>query len=224
MSAPRGEKPYRVYRGGRVKGKVPTIPRPTRERGANGDGRRDYRGPGAKQPATGWRGWSWKRWTGLSVLVIVLFLFFWTLAAYLSFRGGVKDANKRLPESVRPALVPDKGMMISHASDILLLGTDHSLNASRASDQHSDSIQILRTDPKHGKLIYLSIPRDLRVPDIPGHGPDKINAAFQIGGARLAARTIHQYTGRPINHIVIVNFHNFGKLIHNVVGIALNVP
>ena len=155
MSAPRGEKPYRVYRGGRVKGKVPTIPRPTRERGANGDGRRDYRGPGSKQPGGGLRGWSWKRWTGLSLLVLVLFLFFWILAAYLSFRSGVKDANKRLPESVRLALVPDEGMMLSHASDILLLGTDHSLNPSRASDQHSDSIQILRTDPKHHKLIYL---------------------------------------------------------------------
>src|SRR5207244_5818917 len=98
MSAPRGEKPYRVYRGGRVKGKVPTIPRPTRERG-DGDGRRDYRGPGAKPPATGWRAWRWKRWTGLSVFVLFLVLVFWVVAGYLSFRSGVKDANKRLPES-----------------------------------------------------------------------------------------------------------------------------
>jgi len=87
MSATRGEKPYRVYRGGRVKGKVPTIPRPTRERNGDGDGRSNYRGPGAKRPATGWRGWSWKRWTGLTILAVFLFLFFWILAAYLSFRG-----------------------------------------------------------------------------------------------------------------------------------------
>src|SRR2546421_4078354 len=224
MSAPGGEKPYRVYRGGRVKGKVPTIPRPTRERGGDGDARRDYRGPGAKQPATGWRRWGWKRWTGLSVLVLFLVLVFWVLAGYLSFRGGVKDANKRLPESARLALVPDQGMMLSHASDILLLGTDHSLNASRASDQHSDSIQILRTDPKHDKLIYLSIPRDLRVPDIPGHGPDKINAAFQIGGARLAARPTPQYTRVPINHIVVVNFHTLPKLIAKGGGGDIKVP
>jgi polyisoprenyl-teichoic acid--peptidoglycan teichoic acid transferase len=224
MSAPRGEKPYRVYRGGRVKGKVPAIPRPTRERGANGDGRTDYRGPGAKRPRTGWRAWGWKRWTGIGVLVLILVLFFWMLAAYLSFRSGVKDANKRLPASVRLALTPDKGMILSHPTDILLLGTDHSLNASRAFDQHSDSIQILRTDPKHHKLVYLSIPRDLRVPDIPGHGPDKINAAFQIGGARLAARTVHEYTGLPINHIVVVNFHSFAQLIDKVGGIDLYVP
>ena len=224
MSAPRQEKPYRVYRGGRVKGKVPAIPRPTRERGANGDGRREYRGPGARTPKTGLRAWGWKRWTAITVLVLILVLFFWVLAGYLSFRSGVKDANKRLPEAARLALVPDKGMILSHSTDILLLGTDHSLNAARASDQHSDSMQILRTDPKHDKLIYLSIPRDLRVPDIPGHGPDKINAAFQIGGARLAARTVHEYTGLPINHIVVVNFHSFAKLIDKVGGIDIYVP
>ena len=224
MSAPRGEKPYTVYRGGRVKGKVPTIPRPTRERGGDGDGRRDYRGPGAKQPKTGLRGWSWKRWTAVSVIVLFLVFVFWVVAGYLSFRSGVKDANKRLPEAARLALVPDNGMILSHPTDILLLGTDHSLNASRASDQHSDSMQILRTDPKHHKLIYLSIPRDLRVPDIPGHGPDKINAAFQIGGARLAERTVHEYTGLPINHVVVVNFHSFSKLIDKLGGVDINVP
>jgi LCP family protein required for cell wall assembly len=224
MAAPRGEKPYRVYRGGRVKGKVPTIPRPGRERDGDGNGRRDYRGPGARRPAKGWRAWSWKRWTLLVVLALLVLLLLWVVAGYLSFRSGVKSANKRLPESARLALQPDDGMMLSHPSDILLLGTDHSLNASRAGDQHSDSIMLLRTDPKHHKLFYLSIPRDLRVPDIPGHGPDKINAAFQIGGARLAARTVHAYTGLPINHVVVVNFHSFSKLIDKIGGIDVNVP
>jgi LCP family protein required for cell wall assembly len=224
MSAPRQEKPYRVYRGGRVNGKVPTIPRPTRERPVDGDGRRQYRGPGAKPSGAGWRSWKWKRWTGLTILAVFLFFVIWTIAGYLAFRGGVKDANKRLPESARLALTPDKGMILSHSTTILLLGTDHSLNASRASDQHSDSIQLLRTDPKHHKLIYLSIPRDLRVNDIPGHGPDKINAAFQIGGPRLAARTVRENTGLTINHIVIVNFHSFAKLIDAVGGVDVNVP
>src|SRR5262249_33537229 len=151
MSAPRGEKPYTVYRGGRVKGKVPTIPRPSRDRGGDGDGRRGYRGPGSQQPKSGFRGGGWMRRAWGVALVRLLVLLFWTLAGYLSFRSGVKDANKRLPDAARLALVPDKGMILSHPTDILLLGTDHSLNASRASDQHSDSIQILRTDPKHHK-------------------------------------------------------------------------
>ena len=212
-----GEKPYRVYRGGRVKGRVP-LERPQTRPDRNGG---EPRQPRTRKPR---RRWSWKRRIGLTLLVLLVLVVVWGVAGYLSFRSGVKDANKRLPEAARLALVPDKGMILSHPTDILLLGTDHSLNASRASDQHSDSIQILRTDPKHDKLIYLSIPRDLRVPDIPGHGPDKINAAFQIGGARLAARTVHEYTGLPINHIVVVNFHSFAKLIDKVGGIDIYVP
>jgi LCP family protein required for cell wall assembly len=224
MSAPREEKPYRVYRGGRVKGKVPTIPRPTRD-GQNGGGaRRTYRGPGPRRPASGWRTWRWRRWIALTLLALVVLFVAWLVAAYLSFSSGVQAANKRLPQAARLALQPDKGMMLSHATDILLLGTDHSVNAARASDQHSDSIMLLRTDPTHHKLFYLSIPRDLRVPNIPGHGPDKINAAMQIGGPRLAERTVHDYTGLAINHVVVVNFHSFSKLIDEIGGIDVNVP
>ena len=88
---------------------------------------------------------------------------------------------------------------------------------------HSDSILLLRTDPSHHRLYYLSIPRDLQVP-IPGHGTQKINAAFQDGGPALAIRTIHQFTGLPIDHVVIVNFAAFRDLINAIGGIDVNVP
>jgi LCP family protein required for cell wall assembly len=71
--------------------------------------------------------------------------------------------------------------------------------------------------------VYLSIPRDLRVP-LPGHGDDKINAAFQIGGPALAIRTIAAFTGLPVNHVVIVDFGDFESLIDKVGGIDINVP
>src|SRR4029450_7813459 len=61
MSAPGGEKPYRLYRGGRTKGRVPTVGRPekTRRERPDRDGRRRYRGPGPK-PATRRRP-AWRR-------------------------------------------------------------------------------------------------------------------------------------------------------------------
>ena len=40
---------------------------------------------------------------------------------------------------------------------------------------------LLRTDPSRHRIVYLSIPRDLRVP-IAGVGDTKINAAMQAGG------------------------------------------
>jgi LCP family protein required for cell wall assembly len=71
--------------------------------------------------------------------------------------------------------------------------------------------------------VYLSIPRDLRVP-IPGHGEDRINAAFQLGGAALTIRTIEGLTGLQINHVMIVDFGSFKSLIDNMGGVDVNVP
>jgi LCP family protein required for cell wall assembly len=226
MASPGGEKPYRLYRGGRTKGRVPTVGRTekaeTRTRPGR-DGRSRYRGPGPKPSARRPRQIRWGREIGIAIGLIVLFFVVWGAVGYLVFRGGVAEANKRLPKTARSALTADQGSLFSTPSAILLLGTDHSLAAARAGDRHSDSITLLRTDPDHGRLYYLSIPRDLRV-EIPGYGAAKINTAFQVGGPRLAARTVATYTDIPVNHLVVVNFAEFKDLIDAVGGLDIVVP
>ena len=220
-----GEKPYRLYRGGRVKGRVPTVaprkPPPREPRNGRG-GKEPFRGPGPKK-ARRPRRIRWGREIGIAIGVVILFFVVWGALGYLSFRSGVSDANKRLPATAREALAPDKGALFSNPTTILLLGTDHSLAVSRSGDRHSDSITLLRTDPDHGRLYYLSIPRDLDV-SIPGYGSAKINTAFQVGGPRLAIRTISDYTTIPVNHVVVVNFAEFRDLIDKVGGIDVVVP
>ena len=225
MSSPGGEKPYRLYRGGRTKGRVPTVGRPEKSpprARAERDGRSRYRGPGPKKTARKPRQIRWARELTIALVLIVVFFIAWAALGYLVFRSGVSDANKRLPQSTRLALAPDKGSLFSTPTAILLLGTDHSIAAARSGDRHSDSITLLRTDPPHHRLYYLSIPRDLRV-DIPGYGNAKINTAFQVGGPRLAARTVASYTDIPINHVVIVNFAQFKDLIDAVGGVDIVV-
>src|SRR5690242_16673979 len=69
-----GEKPYRVYRGGRTKGRVPLA---KREREARRAVRSDGRGPGRiveRRPRRRlWLGWTWRRWTLVTILGLVLF-------------------------------------------------------------------------------------------------------------------------------------------------------
>jgi LCP family protein required for cell wall assembly len=225
MASSRGEKPYRLYRGGRTKGRVPTVGRPEksppRARGER-DGRSRYRGPGPKPTVKRPRRIRWGRELTIALVLIVLFFVVWGVLGYLTFRSGVSAANKRLPTTAKTVLAPDKGSLLSNPSSILLLGTDHSLASSRSGDRHSDSITLLRTDPDHGRLYYLSIPRDLRV-EIPGYGASKINTAFQVGGPRLAARTISAYTDIPVNHLVVVNFAEFKDLIDKIGGIDVTV-
>jgi LCP family protein required for cell wall assembly len=228
MASPGGEKPYRRYRGGRVKGRVPTAAPPQQpprgpRTGRDQDGRRPYRGPGARPSVRPARRIRWPREIGIAIVLSLLFFIFWGLLGYLTFRDGVSAANKRLPKTAETALRPDTGALISNSTSILLLGTDHSAQVTRAGDRHSDSITLLRTDPSHNRLYYLSIPRDLAV-QIPGYGTAKINTAFQVGGPRLAIRTVAGYTDIPVNHVIVVDFSQFRDLIDKLGGIDINVP
>jgi LCP family protein required for cell wall assembly len=219
----RQDKPYRVYRGGRVKGRVPTLPKP--ERTTSRDGRRRprlrYPGPGPKEPRR--RRLGWRSRILLTLALVFLLLVAWAVASYLSLRKGAEDANKRLPPAALNALEPQNGLLLSHSSVILLLGTDHAAyERQRAGFRRTDSILLIRTDPGRGRLSYLSIPRDLRV-EIPGHGFNKVNHAMQVGGPALAIRTVRQLVPE-VNHVVIVNFDAFKDVIDEVGGITVDVP
>jgi LCP family protein required for cell wall assembly len=211
-------KPYRVYKGGRVRARSPSVvtrERPPRKEGATT--------PPAPPTAPGRSRRRYVLWALVVLLGLILLAVAWSVAGYFSVRSGVSTANKRLDKATRAALTPQNGSLLSHASDILILGTDHADLAARATDQHSDSIMLVRSDPSHHRIIYLTIPRDLRV-DIPGQGTGKVNAAMQIGGPALAVRTIESLTGLPVNHVVVVDFGQFEKLIDRVGGVTINVP
>ena len=152
-----------------------------------------------------------------------MLLVVWSVSSYLSFRAGVADANARLPKAVEAGLAPQEGALASKPSLILLLGTDGDKTAARADASRSDSILLVRTDPGRHRLAYLSIPRDLRV-DIPGHGPNKINAAFQLGGPSLTLKTVRALTGLQPNHVVMVDFDDFRTVIDALGGVEIDVP
>ncbi|MCP9486911.1 MAG: LCP family protein [Gaiellaceae bacterium MAG52_C11] len=211
---PEEEKPYRLYKGGRAKGKVPSPARPSQ---GSADGRRGGRGGvKARRPR-------WGRRIGVTLLLLVLVVAAWGVASYLSFREGVTDANARLPKAVESGLARQEGPLLSKPTLLLLLGTDGDRTAARSDASRSDSILVVRTDPSRHRLAFLSIPRDLRV-EIPGHGANKINAAFQLGGPALAMETIAALTGLEANHVMLVDFDDFRTVIDALGGIDVTVP
>ena len=120
-----GEKPYRIYRGGRSKGKVPLA---RRDREARRPVRSDGRGPGriVEKRRRLWLGWSRRRWTLVAILGLILLFAIWGLAGYLSVSSGVSAANGRLPQGVRwrgprPRRLQARGWPRSHFS----LGIGH---------------------------------------------------------------------------------------------------
>jgi LCP family protein required for cell wall assembly len=216
------EKPYRVYRGGRLKGPARHEPlRKERRQATDGSGSVEY--PRAK-PA---KKRSWRRWVKFALLALAIVLLVgvvWAVLGYLSFRGGVKDANERLPQSARAALAPQEGLLLTSPTNILVLGIDEGGARGRGGTARSDAILVVRSDPDAGRMAQLSIPRDLRV-QIPGReGFDKINAAYAYGGPALAIRTVQSVTGLEINHVVVVDFGTFPQVIDALGGVTIDVP
>jgi LCP family protein required for cell wall assembly len=97
---------------------------------------------------------------------------------------------------------------------ILLLGSDQRYVDIKAKNPvRSDTIILLRLNPSKGATTVMSLPRDLKV-HIPGHGFDKLNAAYAIGGPGLAVKTIRTLLKTvPINHVVNVNFGGFRRAV-----------
>ena len=223
----RQDKPYRVYRGGRAKGGVPTLPRLPRPdrakkpRPSLDGGRRDrYRGPGPERRP---RRWGAGRIASLTLVALLLLAIGWTVAGYLAVRSGIEKANARLGDRAKAQLVSQNGWMLSEPGVTLILGSDHSRHPTRRTNRLADSIMLMRTDPDHSRVTYLSIPRDLEV-DIPGFGHEKINSSLPLGGPQLAIRTIRSSLGIDVNHVILLDFPSFRGVIDALDGIAVDVP
>jgi LCP family protein required for cell wall assembly len=110
--------------------------------------------------------------------------------------------------------------------NILLVGTDY-----REGDESSrtDSMIIASIDPKAKTVGILSLPRDLQV-NIPGYGPDKLNAAYIYGdidkkpggGIGLLERTILNNFGVQIHYFGSVNFQGFVKIVDTFGGVTVD--
>jgi polyisoprenyl-teichoic acid--peptidoglycan teichoic acid transferase len=98
---------------------------------------------------------------------------------------------------------------------IMLAGSDRRHgDKKKGLKARSDTIILMRVDPTKG-IALLSLPRDLKVM-IPGHGTDKINVAYTLGGPKLAIKTVKQLTGLEINHYIDVNFRGFQQAVDEI--------
>jgi polyisoprenyl-teichoic acid--peptidoglycan teichoic acid transferase len=115
------------------------------------------------------------------------------------------------------------------ARTILLLGSDARYEDKKLGlKPRSDTMLLIRADPDRDAIAVMSIPRDLAV-QVPGHGRDKINSAFENGGERLAVRTIKKLfqdaTGKPfpITNVISVEFGSFRKAVDYIGGVYVDI-
>ncbi|MGI9187087.1 MAG: LCP family protein, partial [Gaiellales bacterium] len=101
----------------------------------------------------------------------------------------------------------------------LIIGEDHRPGESGG---RSDTMMMLRVDPRTKTISMLSFPRDLIV-DVPGYGRRPINEAYEIGQEPLALATVKQLTGVQINYLIPVDFRAFTRIVGTFGGVWLPV-
>jgi LCP family protein required for cell wall assembly len=180
----------------------------------------DSTGPGCRRTSTPSR---WRRLTPKrAALGLLALIGGWILLSLVLFLVSSHFGRTAPPSDVASVLDP-AGFPLTSANNILVLGSDKRQQNSKEpgadinGPSRSDSIMLIRTGGGHA--ARLSIPRDTVI-EIPGHGLQKINAAYAFGGPALSISVIKRYLGIPINHLIEVNFENFPQLVDAMGGIT----
>jgi LCP family protein required for cell wall assembly len=156
------------------------------------------------------------KWIALAVggwLLLSLVLFM--ISAQL--QDGVSEGAERA--------LSTRGSLAT-GSNILILGSDartgESIDKTQEGPARADSIMVVHA--AFGGVRKLSIPRDAEA-QIPGHGVQKINAAYALGGPALTIETVEAYLGNGlrINHVVEVDFEDFPEFVDAFGGVTVNV-
>jgi LCP family protein required for cell wall assembly len=101
---------------------------------------------------------------------------------------------------------------------VVLMGTDYE----SPYIGRTDTIILLFLNRQTGSASLISIPRDLYV-YIPGHGMDRINTVFLLGGPELLFDTIEYNLGVRPQHWVLAYFDDFIRLVDELGGIDVKV-
>jgi LCP family protein required for cell wall assembly len=218
------ERPYKLYNArprslrallrGEEDAELPTpvdVPRRERSDQLPGERRRWYRP-------------TWRR--GLAYLGIAIVG--WVFLSFVLFMISASEhSGSSILASAKAELTPG-GNMLTSADTVLILGLDNRPSSGSGSkepgsnfdekDANTDSIMLWRIGG--GVSRRLSIPRDTAV-TLPGVGQQKINAAWSVGGPALTLKTIEQFAGIKINHVIVVDLSNFPKFINAIGGVTV---
>lgn len=109
---------------------------------------------------------------------------------------------------------------------VLLMGTD-----TDALDRHeklgnTDTMILAVVNPAEKKYTLMSIPRDTLAQMIGAKSftADKINAAYPIGGARMAMDTVSNLLNVPIKYYVVINMGGLTRMVNGVGGVTVKPP
>ncbi|GAA3241451.1 LCP family protein [Actinocorallia longicatena] len=163
-----------------------------------------------------------RKWFWRIPLLLVLVLLVAFVAGYFTLNGRLQHEKALAGYSGRIGDTPGTNWLIvgSDSRKGLSKADKKRLRTGSAEGKRTDSIMLLHYGD--GGTTLLSIPRDSYVA-IPGHGNDKINAAYAFGGSPLLVQTVEKATGIHIDHYAEIGFNGFVGVVDAVGGVKLCV-
>ena len=128
---------------------------------------------------------------------------------------GVKETELYRQMKEDGELLEDDDEIIN----ILLIGQDARAGESR---QRSDSMILCTINLHTNTLTMTSFMRDMYV-EIPGYDPNRINAAYQLGGMGLLDLTLLKNFGVVVDYNIEIDFEGFMKAVDIVGGVDVEL-
>ncbi|MFJ5716373.1 LCP family protein [Neobacillus sp. NPDC093127] len=163
-----------------------------------------------------------RKWLRNSLLTVLLLFISVVVYSVYQYKNGLAEASNGKNKGGQTSYDDFQGAEPQFGEiNILLLGSDSRGEA----HPRSDTLMIAHFNQKTHNMKVASIMRDSYV-DIPGHGKQKINAAFAYGGPELVRKTIKENFDVDINYYAIVDFEGFSKIVDLVApnGIEVDIP
>lgn len=163
-----------------------------------------------------------RRW-GRTVLIVILVLLLMMIGVYFYLDSRLHRIDVFSDYAGRPGDTPGTNWLVvgSDSRDGLSSEQRKKLHTGRAAGKRTDSMMLLHIGD-HGTTL-VSLPRDSYVP-IPGHDPNKLNAAYAFGGPKLLVRTVEQATKIHIDHYAEIGFGGFVGMVDAVGGVDMCIP
>jgi anionic cell wall polymer biosynthesis LytR-Cps2A-Psr (LCP) family protein len=169
----------------------------------------------------------------------------WILLSIIAFLISAQLQSTKLDDRA-DAVLSGSPFLLTSPQTILVIGTDARVTSTKepgaapsekcfeqqsrgeaphgpcsAGQFRADTLLLVRAGG--GAFRKLSIPRDTFA-EIPGQGPQKINAAYTFGGAALQIKAVKNFLGIDIDHVVIIDFKGFEDFINAIGGVKVDVP
>ncbi|GAA1347834.1 LCP family protein [Falsarthrobacter nasiphocae] len=169
-------------------------------------------------------------WITLGALGLIIAILVGVAAVWLNGLKNSFESKSSVIENVFPDESSRPPKSADGSTNILLLGSDKRPTPvdpkvavpGGGADQRSDSIMLVNISADRKHVSVISVMRDLWVP-IPGHGENKVNAGYALGGYKLEVQTLEQLLQTRIDHVAEIDMASFEALGNAMGGLDVYV-